>query len=169
MSRPTRADAGGRAYLDLQNLARQQGRSTQVLLVMYVLERFLARLAAGPDADRFVLKGGMLLAAWDARRATVDGDLLARGVTMDTAQVLARVVAIASTPGPAEDGVEFLTGTASAAPIRDGDQYGGVRVTMHAQVGGADVKLQLDVSTGDPVIPAPQQVAHPTLRDIHPP
>ena len=64
MTRPTRADPGGRAYLDLQNLARRQGRSTQVLLVMYVLERFLARLAAG----RFVLKGGMLMAAWDARR-----------------------------------------------------------------------------------------------------
>jgi hypothetical protein len=70
MSRPTRADAAGRAYLDLQNLARRQGRATQVLLVTYVLERFLARLAAGPDADRFVHKGGMLLAAWDARRVT---------------------------------------------------------------------------------------------------
>jgi hypothetical protein len=51
MSRPTRADAAGRAYLDLQNLARRQGRATQVLLVTYVLERFLARLAAGPDAE----------------------------------------------------------------------------------------------------------------------
>ncbi len=45
MSRPTRATAGGRAYLDLQNLARRERRSTQELLVLYVLERFLARLA----------------------------------------------------------------------------------------------------------------------------
>ena len=45
MTRPTRADPGGRAYLDLQNQARREGRSTQTLLVMYVLERFLARLA----------------------------------------------------------------------------------------------------------------------------
>jgi Nucleotidyl transferase AbiEii toxin, Type IV TA system len=78
VTRPTRADAGGRAYLDLQNLARRQGRPTQSLLVLYALERFLARLAAGPYADLFVLKGGMLLAVWDARRATVDGDFLAR-------------------------------------------------------------------------------------------
>jgi Nucleotidyl transferase AbiEii toxin, Type IV TA system len=113
MSRPTRADAAGHAYLDLQNLARRQGRATQVLLVTYVLERFLARLAAGPDADRFVLKGGMLLAAWDARRATVDGDFLARGVTMDIAAILDRVVAIASAAGPVEDGVVFLTHTAA--------------------------------------------------------
>ena len=43
MTRPTRADAAGRAYLEVQNLARRQGRSTQALLVAYVLERFLAR------------------------------------------------------------------------------------------------------------------------------
>jgi hypothetical protein len=166
--RPTRADAGGRAYLDLQNLARRQGRSTQALLVIYVLERFLARLAAGPDSDRFVLKGGMLLAAWDARRATVDGDLLARGITMDTEEVLARIVTIASAPGPAEDGVEFLTDTTTATPIRRDDRYGGLRVSMRTRVGRADVKLQLDVSAGDPVIPPPQQTAYPTLRDVHP-
>jgi len=116
MSRPTRADAAGHAYPDLQNLARRQGRATQVLLVTYVLERFLARLAAGPDADRFVLKGGMLLAAWDARRATVDGDFLARGMPMDSAAILARVVAIASAAGPVEDGVVFLIDTATATP-----------------------------------------------------
>lgn len=168
MSRPTRADAGGRAYLDLQNLARRRGRPTQALLVMYVLERFLARLSAGPHAEQFVLKGGMLLAAWQARRATVDADLLARGLTVDPEQVLATVSAIASAPAPIEDGVEFLTGTATASVIRDGDLYGGVRVTMHTRVAAAEVKLQLDISTGDPITPAPQQITYPTLREIHP-
>lgn len=48
MTRPTRADAGGRAYLDLQNLARRQARPTQSLLTLYVLERFLARLETSP-------------------------------------------------------------------------------------------------------------------------
>ncbi len=168
MSRPTRADAGGRAYLDLQNLARKQGRTTQALLVMYVLERFLARLSAGPHTEQFVLKGGMLLAAWQARRATMDADLLARGLTVDHEQVLAAVTDIASVQAPVEDGVEFLTDTATASVIRDGDLYGGVRVTMHARVAAAEVKLQLDISTGDPVTPAPQQITYPTLREIHP-
>ena len=61
--------------MDLQNLARRQHRSTQELLVLYVLERFLARLAASTHRDKFVLKGGMLLAALNARRPTVDADL----------------------------------------------------------------------------------------------
>jgi len=63
VSRPTRADPAGRACLDLQNRARREARPTQTLLVMYAPERFLARLAASPYADQFVLKGGMLLAA----------------------------------------------------------------------------------------------------------
>jgi len=33
------------------------------VIQLYVLEGFLARLAASPLADRFVLKGGVLLAA----------------------------------------------------------------------------------------------------------
>ena len=31
MTRPTRADAAGRAYLEVQNLAHRPGRSTQAL------------------------------------------------------------------------------------------------------------------------------------------
>ncbi len=53
------------AYLGLQKLARSQGRNTQQLFELYIHERFLARLAASRFAERFVLKGGMLLAVLD--------------------------------------------------------------------------------------------------------
>jgi hypothetical protein len=118
--------------------------------------------------DLFVLKGGMLLAVWDARRATVDGDFLARNLGVDEPTVLARVVEVASTQPPVEDGVEYRVNTASASTIRDGDLYGGVRVSMDATVAGARVKLRLDVSTGDPVIPPPNVISYPTLRPHHP-
>ena len=116
----TRPNAAGRAYLDLQNLARRQGRQTQTLMVIYVLERFLARLEVSEYADRFVLKGGMLLAAWDARRATVDADFLARNLNLDEESVLRRVVEIAALPAPVEDGVEFRTETATAIVLLAG-------------------------------------------------
>lgn len=38
--RPTRATVAGCAYLDLQNLARKQGRPTDELHQMYALEGF---------------------------------------------------------------------------------------------------------------------------------
>ena len=168
MAHPTRADAGGRAYLDLQNLARRQGRQTQTLMVIYVLERFLARLEVSGYADRFVLKGGMLLAAWDARRATVDADFLARHLNLDEESILRRVIEIAALPAPVEDGVEFRTDTATTNTIRAGDVYGGVRIAMDAAVAGAVVKLRLDISTGDPVAPPPTIVDYPTLLRDHP-
>jgi hypothetical protein len=68
MSPPTRATAASSAYLDLQNRVRAEGRGTRKFLTLYVVERWLARLSTPPYADQFVLKGGMLLAAYDARR-----------------------------------------------------------------------------------------------------
>jgi len=66
--RPTRATPGGRAYLGLRKLARERGRPTSELLQLYALEGFLVRLPLSDRAQRFVLKGGILLAAFDARR-----------------------------------------------------------------------------------------------------
>ncbi len=56
------------AYLDLQNLARAQGRNTQQLFELYIHERFLARLAESRFSEMLVLKGGMLLAVLEVRR-----------------------------------------------------------------------------------------------------
>jgi hypothetical protein len=83
MKRPTRATAAGQAYLDLQNRARAKGQATQELLTLYVVERWLARLSMSPYADQFIIKGGMLLAAYDARRPTADLDALAHAVSND--------------------------------------------------------------------------------------
>lgn len=60
---PSRATIAGQAYLDLRRKARQDRRPVDELIQLYVLESFLARLAQTPFAERFVLKGGMLLAA----------------------------------------------------------------------------------------------------------
>jgi hypothetical protein len=70
MTRPARDTTAGRVYLDLQRKARAEARGTDELLVLYVLERFLYRLSISEFRDQFVLKGGMLLAAFDERRPT---------------------------------------------------------------------------------------------------
>lgn len=163
MNRPTRQTAGGRAYLDLQNRARRDGRGTQELLTMYVVERWLARLSRSVYADDFVLKGGMLLAAFGNRRPTVDADVLARNMSADQLAVANRVAEIAASPD-SEDGVEFLTSTVTTATIRDDALYGGVRVTLTARIETAVVKLRLDINFGDPITPMPRRVELPALR-----
>jgi hypothetical protein len=150
-----------RAYLDLQKLARDQGRNTQQLFELYVHERFLARVAQSQFADKLVLKGGMLLAVLDVRRGTRDADMLARGLAGDERSLRAAIGEIASIP--MADGVEFDATTISITTIREGADYEGIRLSLPASLGGAELKLRLDLSFGDPV--EPLQIDYPTLLD----
>lgn len=168
MSRPTRDSAAGRAYLDLQNLARREHRGTQEVLTMYVVERWLSRLSRSEYVDDFILKGGMLLASFGSRRPTIDADALARNMASDQATVAARVAEIAALPDP-EDGVEFVTNSLSTAIIRDDSMFAGVRVVMDARIATAQLKLRLDINFGDPVTPEPRMIELPALRpDVTP-
>ena len=163
MNRPTKSDPAGRAYLDLQNAARRERRVTGELLTMYLVERWLARLALSPYADDFVLKGGMLLGRLGARRPTADADALARNMTADEANVTARVVEIASIPIPA-DGVHFDVSTVQVRQIREESLYGGTRVRMWARISAARIRLSLDINFGDPVTPGPRMIELPSVR-----
>jgi hypothetical protein len=61
-----------------------EGRATQrpfqELLQYFAMERFLYRLSKSPFADRFTLKGALLMTAWRASfsRPTVDIELVLR-------------------------------------------------------------------------------------------
>lgn len=113
MTRPTRDTPAGRADLDLQNQGRREGRGTQELLTLYVVERWLARMSGSRYAGRFVLEGGMLLAAFGARRPAVDADTLVRRIDNDV-DTVTRVVAEIAGRRSEDDGVEFLPQTARA-------------------------------------------------------
>ena len=47
----------------IRNIAKQKNIPAQVILQNYMFERLLVRLAASAYKDKFVLKGGMLVAA----------------------------------------------------------------------------------------------------------
>jgi hypothetical protein len=69
MPNPTRDTTAGRIYNDLRNLARRTGSPADQ--IMLLLERFLYRLSVNPlGGQHFVLKGGLLLAQFGARRMT---------------------------------------------------------------------------------------------------
>jgi hypothetical protein len=94
MPNPTRETIGGSVYNDLRNLAKREGLSSADVMFSYALERFLYRLARTPQGGRhFVLKGGLLLAQFGARRATRDIDLLGRYFNGEDAEVIARISA----------------------------------------------------------------------------
>lgn len=164
MNRVSRGTPAGEAYLDLQALAQQAGRPTQELLQLYVLEGFLARLAVSEVRDTFVLKGGVLLAAFDTRRPTKDIDLAGLNLANDTNTVLDLVRAVLAVTLPEEDGIDYFPETASAQIIREENQYSGVRVHVSARLASATLPFHVDVNVGDPIWPAPTTVAVPRLR-----
>lgn len=139
--RPTRATIDGRAYLDLQNLARRQRRPTDELHQLYALEGFLCRLTASEYAERFTLKGGVLMAAFDARRPTRDIDLHARALSNDEAAVLQVIREVAGRP--LDDGLFIDTDTARAEPIRDESDYSGVRVSLAGRLSIARIAFHV--------------------------
>lgn len=158
---PSRDTPGGRAYNDLRNLARKQKRDPAEYITLYALEGFLARLAASESAADFVLKGGVLMAAFAERRPTRDLDFAARGFVNDIPEVERRVRSIVTIPG--DDGLEFDTGSVSGEQIRDDAEYSGVRVKITARLATAQVALHLDVNFGDPIWPAPTEAVLPLL------
>jgi hypothetical protein len=154
MPNPARDTTAGHVYNDLRNLARRTGRSTDEVMVDYVLERFLYRMSISPLGGRyFVLKGGLLLAQFGARRMTRDIDILGRAFSRKEPEIISRIAEIGATD--VDDGVIFDAGTLRTVPIREDEEYHGLRLSMAATLARARLKLQLDVSFGDPVTPEP--------------
>jgi len=161
MTTPTRATAAGRAYLDLRRKARQDRRPVDELMQLYVLECFLARLVVSRFANQFVLKGGVLLAAFGERRPTRDVDLQAQAFDNQPAAILAAITEIAAEG--LDDGIVFDASCATTETIREEDRYSGARVSMAVHLATARLRFHVDVSVGDPITPMPASVSLPRV------
>lgn len=158
---------GDQVYRHLQALARKDARAggvavpTQEYLLRHSLESFLDRLTKTDHAQDFVLKGGLLLGAYGVRRPTKDAD--SNAVSADvTPEHLRRVVrAIAAVD--AIDGVDFALDSLLIHEIREDAEYPGIRARVRVGVGSWRGVIAWDVSTGDPVVPAPRPVVLPRL------
>lgn len=134
-----------------------------LVLMRFAVERFLYRLTRSAHADRFVLKGALLMLAWlgNTLRPTRDADLLGFG-DLSEAELL-RIVTEVCLTDVEPDAIVFDVGTIRIEPIRDDDAYGGQRVTLVAMMGAARLRVQVDVGIGDAVVPPPTWLDYPGL------
>ena len=146
-------------YRALQRRAQNERRGTQELFEFYLLERFLYRLSTSRYRDRFVLKGGLLLTVFGARRPTRDADVLARNLAGDDEALLAVIREVSSIR--VDDGITFDTSQSRATTIREHAAYPGTRIVVPATLGTARLQLRLDVNFGDPV--EAREISYPTL------
>ena len=116
-----------------------------------MMERFLERISVSQYHDKFILKGGMLVAAMvglDAR-STMDIDATIKGADVNVEAMENIIVDIVSIP--LEDGVTFCIKQISE--IMDEAEYPGVRVSMETEFDGVKTPLKIDISTGDVITP----------------
>jgi hypothetical protein len=106
----------------------------------------------------------MLLTTWfdTPFRPTRDLDLLGHGDPDPEAMlgVFTEVCAIEF-----EDGVVFNVAALEVDTIRDEAEYGGLRIKTNASVGGARIRVVVDIGFGDAVEPEAVEVDLPVLLD----
>ena len=135
----------------IRNLSRKNFADAQILMRNYVMERFLERISLSEYKDKFILKGGMLVAAMvglDAR-STMDLDATVKGANVNVEDVENLISAIVTVP--IDDGVKFQL--KSISEIMDEAEYPGIRVSMTTTFDGVVTPLKIDISTGDAITP----------------
>jgi predicted nucleotidyltransferase component of viral defense system len=150
----------------LARTAKELGVDPNFLLSRYAAERLLHRLSRSQHANRFILKGAMMLIVWlgDLVRPTRDIDLLGLGDLRDD-EVLTIFKEIVTTEVEL-DGVTFDPESITVARIREEDAYGGRRVMLSGLLGAARLRVQIDIGIGDAVYPEPEWIEYPSLLDL---
>jgi predicted nucleotidyltransferase component of viral defense system len=149
----------------LLNKAQAENRPFNELLQYYGMERFLYRLSQSPYADKFILKGALMLRVWGSPqiRPTMDIDLL--GITSNNeADIVAQIKDILSVE-VGFDGLIFDTSTIRTERIAEDADYEGIRIRFRGSLGNARVSIQIDIGFGDIIYPGPQKSKLPVMLD----
>lgn len=135
----------------IRNLSKTKSADAQILMRNYMMERFLERISLSDYRDKFILKGGMLVAAMvglDAR-STMDLDATIKGATVGIEEVENMMTSIVSVP--VDDGIIFRIKRISE--IMDEAEYPGIRISMETEFDHVRTPLKIDISTGDAITP----------------
>ena len=135
----------------IRNLSKEVGIEAHVLIRKYMMERFLERVSSSKYNGSFILKGGMLVAAFVGveARATMDIDTTIKGIPVTMVDMERIITEISNID--LEDNVKFRIKKVSE--IMDEAEYSGIRFSMDALLDGAVIPLKIDISTGDVITP----------------
>lgn len=134
-----------------RNLAASCNITVNEVLQNYMFERILERLSVSKYKNNFILKGGLLLSSIMGidTRTTMDMDTCIKGIELTDEQlyeVLQEILNI-----DINDGVKFEI--RNSQPIREEDDYGGLKYNLLAIFDNLRVNLSIDIATGDLITP----------------
>jgi len=150
----------------LINLSKERGEDPNLVFIRYAIERLLYRLSCSKQANKFVLKGAMLLSTWAEKphRPTKDLDLLGFGDA--SAEVLRAIFGEICNVTVVPDGMMFNPDSIQITEIREDIEYPGQRIKLESRLGNARINIQIDIGFGDSIVPGPIEIDYPTLLDM---
>ena len=128
----------------IRNFARKKQISPQVVLQNYLFERFLERLSKSDYQEKFILKGGMLIASLVGidNRSTMDMDATIRNYPINIDSLIKAIEEICEIS--VDDDISFSISGIEA--IRDDDAYGGYRVGIISIYDTIVTPMQIDIT-----------------------
>ncbi|MCV9963730.1 nucleotidyl transferase AbiEii/AbiGii toxin family protein [Pararhizobium sp. BT-229] len=161
-------NVGESVLAHLRNLSRETKQDMQSYIRLYAQQRLLYRISVSSIAPSFVLKGGVMLAAYN------DGHLFRSSEDIDfngylksttaegaTAEVVNAIRIAVSTPVP-DDGVVFDLSTMTTKKEHVG-RIPGSKVMLFARLHTARIPLSVDVGFGNVITPDAVPMEIPTL------
>ena len=135
----------------IKNIAKNNKADARILLRMYMMERFLERVAVSSHSDGFIIKGGILVTSMVgvSMRSTMDIDTTIRGINLTEEDVLPIIREICGID--LDDGVTFAI--KEVFGIMDEMEYPGLRLAADAYLGDMVTPIKVDISTGDVITP----------------
>lgn len=135
----------------IRNLSKEKSVQAEIILRNFMLERLLERISLSPYRDKFILKGGMLVAAMVGidTRSTMDLDATIKGMALSEEALEEALKTILACP--VDDGVTMtLKGFEN---IRDESEYAGIRVSIESVLDKTRQVMKVDITTGDMITP----------------
>lgn len=134
-----------------RNLATTYNITINEVLQNYMFERILERVSISKYKYNFILKGGLLLSSIMGidTRTTMDMDTCIKGINLADEQlykVLKEILDI-------DVGDNVIFEIKNSEPIREEDDYGGLRYNIIAKFDNIKVILSIDIATGDLITP----------------
>lgn len=151
----------------IQNLSGSDSQKAQALIRVFIMERFLERLSVSDLRDRFILKGGMLVASAVGiqTRTTMDIDVSIQSLPLtkeNIRSVIDEIIGI-----DIQDGVLFRLN--KITDIMEEHEYPGIRCVLDAYLGKLHQPFKIDISAGDVITPAAIEYSYHLMlenRDI---
>ena len=147
----------------IRSFAEKKKLQPQEVLQMFLIERFLERLAKSSYKNNFILKGGFLISSkiGISERTTMDMDTTITGINMEEDElerVIREILLI-----DVGDGIKFEFEKFEI--IREKDDYNNFRAFLVAHYGKIANKVKVDITTGDEITPGAVRYSYKTILD----